>query len=207
LTTPTNHPTSELWLLRHGATTWGPPGAPHRTTDSGLVPDGLEDEARTLLASVLSPLSFAADLLAAAAGGPSDLRAGGGWPAPPCPVEDLREWDYGDYEASPPPKNSPADPVWMCWSHGCPGCESCGPGGSALQRCDSPWPWPLVPELPGQRVALLPRDTSCGPGGVAGWGLGAAGRGLLSLGHRVRSACSVTTEQRCDPARNAHPAS
>ncbi len=51
-----------------------------------------------------------------------DLRAGGYGDVAEI-VDDLREWDYGDYEGLTTPQIRERDPDWNLWRDGCPGGE------------------------------------------------------------------------------------
>jgi len=177
-------------VVTHGATTWARQGRHTGTYRSGLGCRCAEDEARAL-ASVLSPLSFAAVLCSPLLAGPSDLRSWRGWPAPPCPVRICAEWELRRLRGpSPPPKFASRSPVWSAWSHGCPGGESVAQVDQRCQRVIA-LALALVP-APGQRVALFcPRTTSCGPWGLLA-GPGGRRRRPAVAGHRYGQACSVT---------------
>jgi len=186
LTTSHQHPTSELWLLRHGATTWARQGRHTGTTDLALLPDG-EDEARAL-ASVLSPLSFAAVLCSPLLRARQTCElAGLAGAALPC--EDLREWDYGDYEGITTAEIRQQIPGWSAWSHGCPGGESVAQVDQRCQRVIA-LALALVP-APGQRVALFAHGHILRALGVAGWAWGPPAAACCRW-PPVRSACSVT---------------
>ena len=53
------------------------------------------------------------------------MRAGGLRRPGARSVEDLREWDYGEYEGLTTAEIRGADPDWVLWRDGCPGGESC----------------------------------------------------------------------------------
>jgi broad specificity phosphatase PhoE len=113
-----DHP--EIVVVRHGETEWSATGRHTSSTDLPLTESGRE-RARAL-ASELAGRSFALVLC-------SPLRraretcelAGFGDAAVTC--EDLREWDYGDYEGLTTPQIRERDPDWSLWRDGCPGGE------------------------------------------------------------------------------------
>jgi probable phosphoglycerate mutase len=107
-------------VVRHGETEWSANGKHTSRTDLALTERGRE---RALaLASVLAEWSFSLVLT-------SPLRraretcelAGLGEAAELC--EDLREWDYGDYEGLTTPEIRVERPDWSLWRDGCPGGE------------------------------------------------------------------------------------
>jgi broad specificity phosphatase PhoE len=110
----------ELVLVRHGQTEWSANGRHTSRTDLPLI-DGGRERAKSL-AAVLAGRSFALVLV-------SPLRraretaemAGFGGVAERC--QDLREWDYGEYEGLTTPEIRVKRPDWNLWSDGCPGGE------------------------------------------------------------------------------------
>jgi len=113
------HP--ELDGVRHGEAEWSATGRHTSSTDLPLTASGRE-RARAL-ASELGGRSFSLVLC-------SPLRraretcelAGFGDAAVVC--EDLREWDYGDYEGLTTPQIRERDPDWDLWRDGCPSGET-----------------------------------------------------------------------------------
>jgi probable phosphoglycerate mutase len=118
----------ELVVVRHGATEWSENGRHTSRTDLPLTGEGREAAAE--LAGVLHPGDFELVLC-------SPLRraretcdlAGFGDRAEI--VEDLREWDYGEYEGLTTPEIRAERPEWWLWRDGCPGGEQ--PGQVALR--------------------------------------------------------------------------
>src|SRR5881227_530809 len=95
---PTSHP--QLWLIRHGETEWSLSGAHTGRTDLPLTPKG-EQRAQAIgrflngrpFAMVLtSPLTRARETCRLAGYGDTAVVD-----------ENLREWDYGDYEGRSTP--------------------------------------------------------------------------------------------------------
>ena len=124
-------PSPELWLLRHGATDWARSGRHTGRTDRPLLPEG-EEEARRL-APALAGVAFDAVLTSPLqrarrtcelAGLGKDARI----------VDDLREWDYGDYEGITTAEIRRSVPGWTVFSHPCPGGESLEQVGERCQR-------------------------------------------------------------------------
>jgi len=103
----------ELWLVRHGETEWSKSGQHTGRTDVPLTETG-RAQAKALgellggheFARVLtSPLSRAADTCRLAGYGD---RAEA--------TDDLREWDYGDYEGEKTVDIRKSRPGWTIWS-------------------------------------------------------------------------------------------
>ncbi|GAB2486585.1 histidine phosphatase family protein [Jatrophihabitans fulvus] len=110
----------ELWLVRHGETEWSVGGEHTGTTDIPLTGNG-EKQAEALrdqLAAidpvlVLSSPRQRATETARLAGLRVDET-----------IEDLGEWQYGEYEGRTTPEIREDVPDWTVWTHGCPGGES-----------------------------------------------------------------------------------
>ena len=124
--------TSQLiWLLRHGATEWSRNGRHTGNSDIPLLPDG-EEEARALEPILcretfsqvwVSPLQRARRTCELAGlGTHAEVH------------QDLREWDYGDYEGITTPEIRKSVPTWSVWSHGCPGGEDAAAVTNRCQR-------------------------------------------------------------------------
>lgn len=116
-----HHAHHEALLVRHGETEWSANGRHTSRTDLPLIQAGRERAAA--LATELAGRRFSLTLC-------SPLRraretcelAGFGEVAEIC--EDLREWDYGDYEGLTTPEIRVDRPDWFLWRDGCPGGES-----------------------------------------------------------------------------------
>ncbi|HEY6398364.1 MAG TPA: histidine phosphatase family protein [Solirubrobacteraceae bacterium] len=125
----------EIFIVRHGETEWSASGRHTGRTDLPLAEHGREQV--RALASKLAEQSFSLVLM-------SPLRraretcelAGFGDRAEVC--EDLREWDYGDYEGLTTPEIRSQNPDWVLWRDGCPGGEKpeqvAERAGRALER-------------------------------------------------------------------------
>lgn len=111
----------QLVLVRHGETEWSAAGRHTGRTDLALTEAG-RVRARAV-GEELAGRSFALVLC-------SPLRraretcelAGFGDVAELC--DDLREWDYGEYEGLTTPEIRERNPDWVLWRDGCPGGES-----------------------------------------------------------------------------------
>jgi probable phosphoglycerate mutase len=108
-------------LVRHGETEWSENGRHTSRTDLPLTEGGRERASR--LEQALSEWSFSAVLCSplrraretcslAGLGDRADLS------------DDLREWDYGEYEGLTTPQIRAEHPEWVLWRDGCPGGES-----------------------------------------------------------------------------------
>jgi probable phosphoglycerate mutase len=111
----------EVWLIRHGETEWSRAGRHTGRTDVPLTAVG-EQEAATLprrlggrrFAVVLSsPLARAWQTCRIAGHGEDAER-----------VDDLMEWDYGDYEGRTTAEILVQHPGWVLWTDGAPDGES-----------------------------------------------------------------------------------
>jgi broad specificity phosphatase PhoE len=110
----------QIVLVRHGETEWSRSGQHTSRTDLPLVEEGRERA--VALGPLLAKWEFSLVLT-------SPLRraretcelAGYGGRAVVC--EDLREWDYGEYEGLTTPQIWEQDPGWNLWTDGCPGGE------------------------------------------------------------------------------------
>ncbi len=114
----TNEPS--LVIVRHGATEWSDNGRHTGRTDLPLLPKGRARASQ--LRDILGGLAFGRVLCSPL------LRARetcelAGFGADMEIVEDLREWDYGDYEGLTSPQIRERDPDWSLWRDGCPGGE------------------------------------------------------------------------------------
>jgi probable phosphoglycerate mutase len=111
---------STLTLVRHGETEWSRSGQHTGTTDIPLTARGRElavklEESlreRTFALVLTSPLTRARDTAAIA--GFADAVVD----------EDLREWDYGEYEGLTTPQIRETRPGWFLWDDGAPGGEA-----------------------------------------------------------------------------------
>jgi probable phosphoglycerate mutase len=121
----------EIVLVRHGETEWSRSGQHTSRTDLPLVEEG---RARAqALGPVLKRWDFSLVLT-------SPLRraretcelAGFGDRAVVC--EDLREWDYGDYEGLTTPQIREDRPGWNLWRDGCPNGEQPEAVGARADR-------------------------------------------------------------------------
>lgn len=110
---------AELWVVRHGETEWSRDRKHTSFTDVPLTDNGVAaaKELRERLAGerfdrVLTSPMARARLTAALAGFDGAE-----------PVDDLREWGYGDYEGRTNDEIRRSVPGWTVWSHPTPGGE------------------------------------------------------------------------------------
>src|SRR5919199_5938887 len=90
------HPTQEVWLVRHAETEWSRSGQHTGRTDVPLTDAGRERA--TQLGQLMGDRDFALVLSSPLERARETARLAG-YGDPPCQVrEDLLEWDYGDYE-------------------------------------------------------------------------------------------------------------
>jgi broad specificity phosphatase PhoE len=121
----------QIVVVRHGETEWSRGGQHTSRTDLPLVEEGRERA--VALGPVLAAWEFSLVLT-------SPLRraretcelAGYGDRAEIC--EDLREWDYGEYEGLTTPQIWEKNPGWSLWTDGCPGGEMPAQVGARADR-------------------------------------------------------------------------
>jgi broad specificity phosphatase PhoE len=125
-----DHPTHEVWLVRHAETEWSRSGRHTGRTDVPLTDAGRE-RARELGARV-GGREFALVLVSPLERARETARLAG--LGDPCQVrEDLLEWDYGDYEGITTPEIREERPDWYLWRDGVPNGETADEVGA---RCD-----------------------------------------------------------------------
>ena len=121
----------EVVLVRHGETEWSLSGQHTGTTDIPLTDAGREQARATGAALagrefalvLTSPLGRARETAELAAlGENAQVR------------EDLREWDYGEYEALTTADIRAGRPGWDLWRDGCPGGEMAAQVGARVDR-------------------------------------------------------------------------
>jgi probable phosphoglycerate mutase len=126
----TDEPKFEAVLMRHGQTEWSLSGQHTGTTDIPLTEQG-EREAAAMKEHISghryelvlsSPMRRALETCRLVGLGDRVVVR-----------EDLREWDYGDYEGLTSPQIHEANPGWNLWRDGCPGGES---PEHVAARCD-----------------------------------------------------------------------
>jgi broad specificity phosphatase PhoE len=107
----------QLVLVRHGETEWSRDGRHTGRTDLPLTDEGVREAERvrellrayTFERVLSSPLSRALETCRLAGfGDAAETR------------DELREWDYGEYEGKTTPQIHEADPDWVLWRDGCP---------------------------------------------------------------------------------------
>ena len=121
----------EIVLVRHGETEWSRSGQHTSSTDLPLIEDGRRRA--VALGPLLADWEFSLVLT-------SPLRraretcelAGFGDRAEVC--EDLREWEYGEYEGLTTPQIREQNPGWNLWTDGCPGGEEPAEVGARADR-------------------------------------------------------------------------
>lgn len=122
---------SELWLIRHAQTAWSQAGRHTGRTDVPLTAAG--EAAAAALGPRLAGQHFSALFCsplvramrtAELAGIGSRLRL----------LDDLVEWDYGDYEGLTSQQIAAQRPGWSLWRDGCPGGESPAAIGARADR-------------------------------------------------------------------------
>jgi broad specificity phosphatase PhoE len=124
--------TPRVVLIRHGATEWSVSGQHTGRTDIPLTDAGREAAKRLgarlageRFALVLSsPLSRAADTCQLAVPGADRVEL----------VDDLMEWDYGDYEGLRTADIRRDRPGWLLWTDGVPNGETAADVAARVDR-------------------------------------------------------------------------
>jgi broad specificity phosphatase PhoE len=122
---------ARIIVVRHGETEWSLSGQHTSRTDLPLTPAGRERATR--LPELLSDYSFSlvlsSPLLRAL-----ETAEIAGFKDRVVIDEDLREWDYGEYEGLTTPQIREQRPDWSLWRDGCPGGESPAQVGERADR-------------------------------------------------------------------------
>jgi broad specificity phosphatase PhoE len=121
---------NELWLVRHGATEWSTTGRHTGRTDVPLTPEG-EAQARAL-GALLDGRPFALVLSSPLQRALETCRLAGYGDKVEA-TDDLREWDYGDYEGRTTTDIRTERPGWVVWD-GVPNGETVDQVGERVQR-------------------------------------------------------------------------
>ena len=120
----------EVWVARHGETEWSRELKHTGRTDVGLTPRG-ERQARAL-GVLLSEHAFVRVLSSPLRRARDTARLAGF--AEPEVIDDLREFDYGEYEGLTTREIREARPEWDLWTDGCPGGETAEQVGVRMDR-------------------------------------------------------------------------
>jgi broad specificity phosphatase PhoE len=121
--------TTELWLVRHGATEWSTAGRHTSITDLPLLPDGVETA--TALGARLAGTDFRLVLTSPRRRARHTAELAGFADAEV--TDDLAEWAYGDYEGLTTAEIRESVPGWTVWAHPSPGGET---GAEVAARLD-----------------------------------------------------------------------
>ena len=123
--------TQEVFLIRHGETEWSLNGRHTGSSDIPLTEKGRQvarlwqpyAAARSFGLVLSSPLQRARETCELAGlAGQAQIE------------DDLREWNYGDYEGLTPQQIRAAQPKWQIFRDGCPGGESPQQVGERVDR-------------------------------------------------------------------------
>jgi broad specificity phosphatase PhoE len=123
--------TFEVWLVRHGETEWSANGRHTGSTDLPLTERGRA--AARAVAPILRAHAFTAVLTSPLQRASETCVLAGLGDAAEV-VDDLREWDYGEYEGLTTPQIRESKPAWTVWRDGCPGGESAADVGVRADR-------------------------------------------------------------------------
>jgi len=125
-------PLPRLFLIRHGETEWSKSGKHTGRTDIPLTDHGIETIRDVVPKVVGTGKLISPDTLGYVFVSPRqrahktfDLLFENIPEKPPHEVtEDVREWDYGDWEGLKPAEILERQPEWFIWTDGCPNGES-----------------------------------------------------------------------------------
>ena len=110
---------TEIVLIRHGETEWSRDGKHTGNTDVALTERGREQAAA--LGAALAAQSFVRVLMSPLARAADTARLAG---FDAEPRDELREWDYGDYEGRKTAEIREERPGWTLWTDGVPNGET-----------------------------------------------------------------------------------
>lgn len=115
-----SRPARYLWLVRHAETEWSRDGRHTSRTDLPLTSDG--ERMAVALGRIMQGRSFSAVWSSPRTRALRTCELIG--LSSPTIDDDLREWDYGEYEGLTSAEISQKRPGWNLWRHGCPGGET-----------------------------------------------------------------------------------
>ncbi len=118
-----------VWLVRHGATEWSESGKHTGNTDVTLLESG--EAAARALAPLLAEQSFALALSSPLIRARRTAELAG---LHPEITDDLREWDYGEYEGRTTAEIRQDAPDWTIFSDGAPNGELAGEVAARVDR-------------------------------------------------------------------------
>jgi broad specificity phosphatase PhoE len=119
----------EIWLVRHGETEWSRSGQHTSRTDLPLTPEGVRQAEH--LKRMLVGHSFALVLSSPMKRAIETCRLVG---LTPELSDDLREWDYGDYEGLTSPEIQKSAPGWTIFTGSVPNGETVEQVGTRADR-------------------------------------------------------------------------
>jgi broad specificity phosphatase PhoE len=120
-----------LYVVRHGETEWSASGRHTSATDLPLTQSGRHQASAD--ADKLSGIGFSTVLCSPLLRARETCRlCGFAQAAELC--EELREWNYGEYEGLTSPQIHEQRPGWSLWTDGCPGGESPEQVGARTDR-------------------------------------------------------------------------
>ncbi len=120
-----------IFIVRHGETEWSLSGQHTGQTDLPLTEAGRAQAAG--LASKLAGHHFTVVLCSPLLRA-RETCALAGFEDQAETCDDLREWDYGDYEGMTTPQIRAINPDWNLWRDGCPAGETPEQIGARLDR-------------------------------------------------------------------------
>jgi len=117
--------------MRHGETEWSAAGRHTGSTDMPLTSAGRAAAKR--IGQLVAPMAFAA-VFTSPLGRARETCSLAGLAADAVVDEDLREWDYGDYEGLTTAEIRETRPDWTVWRDGCPNGEVAADVGARVDR-------------------------------------------------------------------------
>src|SRR5215510_4091234 len=122
---------TRLFLIRHGETEWSRSGQHTSRTDLPLTETGIRQA--ELLAARLAKLQFAAVFCSPRLRARETCRIAG-LDRDATVTDDLREWDYGDYEGRTTDDIRSEEPGWTIWTATIRGGETLEDVGRRVDR-------------------------------------------------------------------------
>lgn len=119
----------EIWLIRHGETEWSLSGAHTSRTDLPLTPEG--ERCARALGQSLGGQNFALILSSPMRRALDTAHLAGYTPEV---TDDLREWDYGEYEGRTTLDIQTNAPGWSIWTGNPPGGETAAQVAARVDR-------------------------------------------------------------------------